>query len=1169
MPGGGKVKYLLTGDLEITKKRIPDLSEVFYGPGGILEAVRREYIEGIIFGGDIWREYNAETVKFMTTLIQDLLSEVRNVNLLVGNHDREIGLNKISATFEGWDRSIHIIDTPQIWGGIAYLPAPDRAAFGATRAQEGPRERDAALSLALEAALELLVSQAGAHIENTPLVYHATLDAALFGGVKIASGLTWTVPATEVSRFGMGLGFHIHSPEDYPAERFGTEIHTIGSPVPDTFGVSGDAFRVGILNTSGETSPVFRSVLVPRVLRRIEVDLRREGDRIVIGDTDIFIPDLRDPADTLAFWISEAWDIVEGDRVALKINASLPESDLALLPDPIEIRGSSAFEETGASLTEVIIRKIPTGLIKSRLDEAARGGRLSPEDLLRKWAEVSGYEGSKTIETAAWILQGDGEFEDWTSAGLSGFNPIRTRVENFRQYERAEIDWTSLSGRVSITGVNASGKSNIAKATVFGLYKRTPASPGLDDELRRGEKKGYVEVEFEAGGKRYLVRRVLERNTKGRVSCKSELFEIFGSDQMGDGPTVYDQAPVCETGRDIDKKISELVGSYDYVVSTFFASEAQIDALTRATPAEMRRYVIEALSLDSFEAFRERAGKKGRGLDERSRKNEAALEEVASLLEKRREDLSNYPNAEDLELRKLILEAQIGEFERIKAENDEEAGRNKAILTGLEEKKKAAEEISAEREAAGSRYTAAESKIKGLSPLGDPPPDVSGLSLPDLASERAGVEKKREARDALRRSLDRIALEVTGNGRQIEEKKRSLDLTLDEIEKLKKEDDEGGQGIPCAGMRLEGHSYLEMYQKCPAFEAWGNEDRIVALRDNAQARRGEIRELEEVGKTLEMERSDKARGLKEAEGIVLDLEEALAKNEETLSGYVEAGKARNEWETARILRQEAEAELEEAAGALKLCQVSEEAVEDLGGKIKTIRDVIGSGAKLASQVLGKISDARADIARMEGDLQAIERTKEDISGLSGRSDTLENYISALRGEEKAWILLETAFHSTGIPFLLLEEALPAIAYETNRLLSSTDLSVSIRSVRENKDGAKRDDIEVRYLDPRGEFPLCVSSGAQEKLLGLCLRFALAKVGGDFWGTPPRVFIQDEGFGAFHPDRYDQVRDIIRLIAEEFDRFIYITHVIPLAEDADIRFQTRILDDTLSELRRVL
>lgn len=1159
------MRHLLTGDLEATEARLPALDEAVFGEGGIMDTL--EGLDHLILGGDLVREYTPGTVGFLRRFIQAAL--IRGpVTMIVGNHDRTIGTNILSATFENWSDYIKIIDRPTIHNGIAYLPAPDRTAFGALREAEGPRARDEALSDALKAAIRYLHStgkQAGHDIGSMPLVYHATLDAQVFGNSPSAKGLTWTIPASEVALFGMGLGFHIHKPADFDAGKFGAEIHTVGSPVPDTFAGKDVRPRIGILESINEgehRTLKFTSHPLRNILRRVEIDIRREGERIFIdgpAEDDIFFPDISAPCGALTFYIDDVLGIKPGENVAIKINAYLPESDLARLPHPDSIKGDAAWGPTGIAISEVILRKIPTGLIKTRLDKAEREG-ITPDRLLTKWAETSGYDDRKIIEIALSLMGEDEEFDKWNDAGLSGFEPIRTRISNFRQYKETEIEWADLEGTVSIRGENATGKSNLLDATIFGLYKRTPSTSSIDDELRRGQDAGYVEVEFLAGSRTYLVRRSLERAARGTVSCKSELFELTPDDQGG-----YNRSAICETARDIDAKIADLIGAYDYVISTFFASAAQIDALTRATPAEWRRHVTQSLSLDTFERFRERASKKARGLSSRTETIAAQVGEVEPICKKKAAQRQEIGDLDDWKAKLSAAEDRIKDAEATLSELARQAGEAGAEEKDLLSRLKKAQEAESRRQRAEKELKDAEATLEAIDvpDSKSAPPAVDDLSLPDLSSMRKERDEARKAKDEAAACVAETKHDLDSALRRAADYRTSIESAEKRLEEAISERDKA-EGPPCEDLACGDltkdicHAWQEFVgsKHIESIEAG-----IVRLKEGL-AKAGVDEEA--AGESLESAKKD----LFEAESDLQEMEARLAESEKREREYDKARAARMEWEAKIVKIDAAVQRIQEATVALQKIEAAAEEADTIKSRLEKMREASVQRTAQERDYKLALSKERNNLQEAERKIQAAVGLDDEIEDLRTRLADLEADRKALSREADGWTLLERAFHSTGIPFLLIEEALPEIAREANRLLAVTDLSVSIRSMREKKDGSASDDILVRYIDPRGEFDLCKASGAQEKLLGFCLRFALAKVGGNFWGSPPGIYVQDEGFGAFDPTRYDQVREIISLIAADFKRFVYITHVTALAADADIQFRTAAGADC-SEIERIV
>ena len=204
-------------------------------------------------------------------------------------------------------------------------------------------------------------------------------------------------------------------------------------------------------------------------------------------------------------------------------------------------------------------------------------------------------------------------------------------------------------------------------------------------------------------------------------------------------------------------------------------------------------------------------------------------------------------------------------------------------------------------------------------------------------------------------------------------------------------------------------------------------------------------------------------------------------------------------------------------------------------------------------ILADIERAQKELSLGEKAHEAARLKREQLDGISERREAINADAEAALSEAEDWALLESAFHATGIPYMLMRRVVPAYEREVNRLLAGSHLSVEIRQGREVGTGGDKktvDELFLTFTDPRGTFPLKIASGEQRSSLGLPLRAALAKVGSEFWGRVPEIFVQDEGFGAFHDDRLPLALDLIARISDSFTRFVFITHKDGLADSAD-------------------
>ena len=238
----------------------------------------------------------------------------------------------------------------------------------------------------------------------------------------------------------------------------------------------------------------------------------------------------------------------------------------------------------------------------------------------------------------------------------------KLRMENIRSYKEAEVEFPR--GRTLFEGDIGAGKSTILIAIEFALFGL--GSSKASSLLRVGESRGSVELDFEAGGKDYWVRRALARKA-GSVQ------QVEGRLRGPDGEEDYPASEMKERILGIlnfreptDPKSRSLI--YQYAIYTAQEEMKQIIGLR----PELRLQILRrAFGVEEYKLAMENArellvkmrGKRGQF--------ETASRELPSL---RRE------------LEELKMKAGRGEEELVKLEGDEE------------EKEKVARKLEAEKE---------------------------------------------------------------------------------------------------------------------------------------------------------------------------------------------------------------------------------------------------------------------------------------------------------------------------------------------------------------------------------------------------------------------------------------------------------------------------------------
>ncbi len=151
------------------------------------------------------------------------------------------------------------------------------------------------------------------------------------------------------------------------------------------------------------------------------------------------------------------------------------------------------------------------------------------------------------------------------------------------------------------------------------------------------------------------------------------------------------------------------------------------------------------------------------------------------------------------------------------------------------------------------------------------------------------------------------------------------------------------------------------------------------------------------------------------------------------------------------------------------------------------------------------------------------------------------------------IQLERAFGKDGIPALLIEQALPEIAKETNTLLSrlsNGNMSFSFLTQREYKD-SKREDyketLDMVVSDSVGERDYELFSGGEAFRVNFSIRLALSQLLARRAGARLQTLVIDEGFGSQDEQGRQRLIEAINLVKDDFEKILVITHLDELKD----------------------
>jgi exonuclease SbcC len=232
----------------------------------------------------------------------------------------------------------------------------------------------------------------------------------------------------------------------------------------------------------------------------------------------------------------------------------------------------------------------------------------------------------------------------------------------------------------------------------------------------------------------------------------------------------------------------------------------------------------------------------------------------------------------------------------------------------------------------------------------------------------------------------------------------------------------------------------------------------------------------------------------------------------------------------------------------------EEQLKEVAGAGTALDDINAQcGAKqgVLNALLTEERGINLEIGRMEQRIESCEKMRGERAGKLER-------LTSVRKDHEAYDQLTKAFGKKGVQALIIENAIPEIQEEANRLLerlTDGDMSIYFETLREAK--TKREGpietLDIKVSDSLGTRPLEMYSGGEGFRAAFALRIALSKLLARRAGAKLQTLIIDEGFGTQDGKGREKLIDALNAIKEDFEKIIVITHIDEL-KDA---FATRV------------
>jgi ATPase involved in DNA repair len=187
----------------------------------------------------------------------------------------------------------------------------------------------------------------------------------------------------------------------------------------------------------------------------------------------------------------------------------------------------------------------------------------------------------------------------------------------------------------------------------------------------------------------------------------------------------------------------------------------------------------------------------------------------------------------------------------------------------------------------------------------------------------------------------------------------------------------------------------------------------------------------------------------------------------------------------------------------------------------------------------------------------------DENKRKGLESKLEEYaemhkqLEQRKEELEDYAFLSEAFGKKGIQAIIIENAVPEIESEANRILSrlsDNKMHVALVTQQRTKAGTISETLDIVIGDDVGTRDYELYSGGEAFKINFALRIALSRLLARRAGARLETLIIDEGFGSQDDESREKLVRAIRSVQSDFAKILVITHISDIREMFPVQIQ---------------
>jgi DNA repair exonuclease SbcCD ATPase subunit len=772
-------------------------------------------------------------------------------------------------------------------------------------------------------------------------------------------------------------------------------------------------------------------------------------------------------------------------------------------------------------------------VLESDEDDFSYENSESFEKLLIDYLNQNSYENiqdvielSKEIDSKINLESNDKKGIEWDLNKMETFNifshPAQTN----------EFDFDKLNGITGIFGKNYSGKSNLIKALVWGLYEKILG--GGDNHkvvnLYTGVNKSWVRIYITIAGIKYRIERGITVSSKRDGTTKaaySVKYEYLSHDEDGEEIWINEDSDrAAKEKKEFKKLIIDSIGTFDDFTKISLQTQGGKDDYLSLQQQPKNDLIRKFFGLEVFDIKYEFANK----IFNQIKSVQKQLGDPSEI-EKQIEELKDKNSNDKIHLDSLQKDKDEND-EQIEIHNSEILELTKKILQLEETTEKNITEVEQKIEKNNSEINKFSENINSLSDwtsknfLKETPQEIAGLKSNDLENKIESIKTRFQKNKNLYLEFEKwikenpkLTVEESKPYEDELDSKRKDKLNLDNDLKVSR-----GEKCPTCKQTTK-QANPEVEQECIVkissitSEINGLQEKINSIKSASTHNinfDGQKNKLDSLKISLQSDKNEmdslkvNLEKLKQAETDILHNEEVKNKNRD----------------------------LEDQKNKLKSFEDKNKDLKEQISKIKSNETKISSNSKIDN----KIEALKQSIKEYKIVIHQLDNKIKDFSGtIKVNQNNIENLIDKLNQIKESvriyakYSVYLQAVSRDGIPAQIIKKKLPIVNYRINSILSNI---VNFRIDMFIKNNGDVQEIFYFSPDKIDSLPLSMGSGSQKFVGSIAITDALHSVS---CLMKPSLRIIDEGFGTLDEDKTADIGKVFSYLSNRYKNILIITH----------------------------